>query len=124
MEFKLKSECTKGPLSKVLLKGQGPPTSVSPLNIAANTQQCTCSSIPTSTAILTTYATTYLLLSQLIGAQWLMRPGLNQFECCYLRLVFVSCLREHTRARACARARARARAPTPTRSIPGILFKY
>ena len=29
IEFKLKLECTKGPLSKVVLKGQGPTTAIS-----------------------------------------------------------------------------------------------
>ena len=47
------SECTKGPLSKVPPKGQGPSTSVSLLNIAANTWQSTRSSILTSSTILT-----------------------------------------------------------------------
>ena len=37
VEFKLKLEYTKGPFSKVLLKGQSPMTSVSLLNITANT---------------------------------------------------------------------------------------
>ena len=37
VKFKLKLECTKGPLNKVLLKGQSPTTSVSLLNIIAST---------------------------------------------------------------------------------------
>ena len=66
----IKAKMRQGPLSKILLKGQGSTTSVSLLNTAANTLQVIRGSILTSTTILTTYNTpyntTYLLLSRLI----------------------------------------------------------
>ena len=73
VEFKLKPECAEGPLEKVYLKRQSPPTAQSLLNNAADGWQGICSSILTSTAMPTTGIDLNLFLSRLIGLHSTLR---------------------------------------------------